>query len=178
MIPIGPLMREHRLIEQMVDLIKQELDRISQENQPDAAFIDTAADFFRTYADRTHHGKEEDILFRDLADKELSQEHGKIMQELLDEHILARKTVGRLVTAKEDYIQGNTGAMKEIVAGMRELVRLYPAHIEKEDKHFFYPCMEYFSRQEQDDMLQEFWEFDQKMIHEKYHKVVDELKGG
>ena len=178
MIPIGPLMREHRLIERMVGLMRQELDRISQEHQLDAVFINAATDFFRTYADRTHHGKEEDILFRDLTGKELSQEHRKIMQELLNEHALARKTVGRLVNAKEEYVQGNIGSLEEIVDSMRELVKLYPAHIEKEDKHFFYPCMEYFSKQEQGDMLQEFWDFDQKMIHEKYQRVVDGLQKG
>lgn len=178
MIPIGLLMREHRLIEQMVGLAKQELDRISQGSQPNAAFIDAATDFFRTYADRTHHGKEEDILFRDLANKELSQEHRKTIRELLDEHVLARQTVGSLVAAKEGYIKGNLGSLKEIIDSMRELVRLYPAHIKKEDKYFFYPCMEYFTRQEQGDMLQEFRDFDQKMIHEKYQKVVNELRGG
>ncbi|HEY41810.1 MAG TPA: cation-binding protein [Dehalococcoidia bacterium] len=178
MIPIGPLMREHRLIEQMVGLVKQELGRLSQGSQADAAFIDTATDFFRTYADRTHHGKEEDILFRDLANKGLSPEHLRTMQELVDEHVLARKTVGRLVAAKEDYVKGNVDSLGEILDSMRELITLYPAHIEKEDKHFFYPCMEYFSKPEQDGMLQEFWDFDQKMIHEKYQKVVDELRGG
>ena len=179
MIPIGPLMREHRLIEQMVGLVKQEMDRLSQGSQPDTTFIDSVTDFFRTYADRTHHGKEEDILFRDLTNKELSREHRQIMQELRDEHVLARKTVGRLVTAKDNYVvKGNPDSLKEIIDSMKKLVKLYPAHIEKEDKHFFYPCMEYFTKQEQDDMLQEFWDFDQKMIHEKYQKVVNELRGG
>jgi hypothetical protein len=43
--------------------------------------------------------------------------------------------------------------------------------------HSFYPCMEYFTKNEQDVMLDEIWEFDRKMIHEKYTKVVDFLKG-
>jgi len=30
-------------------------------------------DFFRTYADSTHHGKEEDILYRDLIKKAYTQ---------------------------------------------------------------------------------------------------------
>jgi hypothetical protein len=36
--------------------------------------------------------------------------------------------------------------------------------------------MEYFTKEEQDEMLGEFWEFDRKMIHEKYTKVLDLLK--
>ncbi len=38
------------------------------------------------------------------------------------------------------------------------------------------PCMEYFSREEQDRMLQEFWEFDRRLIHEKYISVVEQLE--
>ena len=45
-------------------------------------------------------------------------------------------------------------------------------HIEKEDKHFFIPAMDYFSRDEQQKMLDEFREFDRKMIHEKYRAMV------
>jgi hypothetical protein len=35
--------------------------------------------------------------------------------------------------------------------------------------------MEYFSKKEQDTMLEEFWDFDKEMIHVKYQKVVEEL---
>jgi hemerythrin-like domain-containing protein len=56
----------------------------------------------------------------------------------------------------------------------RQLTDFYPKHIEKEDKHFFYPCQEYLTKEEQEKMLVEFWEFDRKMIHEKYNKVFEE----
>jgi len=67
------------------------------------------------YADRTHHGKEEDILFRDLEKKELSPNHTKIMDELVEEHIWARNTVGKLVVAKKQYVKGNVEILDEIV---------------------------------------------------------------
>ena len=62
-------------------------------------------DFIRTYADQTHHGKEEDILFRELKKREISPEHDKIMKELIDEHILGRKTTGELVDAKKNLLK-------------------------------------------------------------------------
>ena len=174
--PIGSLMREHRLIERMVALMDNELDRIGEGNDVNPDFIEAAVDFFRSYADRTHHGKEEDILFRELGRKQLSPEHKKVMDELIAEHVSGRKTVASLNSAKMSYTQGNAGALEDIKACLQELVRFYPAHIEKEDKHFFYPSMEYFSRQEQDDMLEEFWEFDRKLIHEKYQGIVKDLE--
>ena len=74
--------------------------------------IDSGVDFFRTYADRCHHGKEEDILFRDLAKKRLSPEHKKIMDELIHEHRFGRETVGKLVSAKERYVKGDKAALR------------------------------------------------------------------
>jgi hemerythrin-like domain-containing protein len=55
---------------------------------------------------------------------------------------------------------------------MKSLIQFYPKHIEKEDKHFFIPCMEYFSETEQESILREEWEFDRNLIHEKYKNMV------
>lgn len=172
--PIGPLMVEHRLIERMVGLLDVELQRIKDVHEVDYFLLNTGIDFFRTYADRTHHGKEEDILFKALENKKLTPELQRIMEELVTEHVLARKTVGALNDATEND-RKNRSTIKEIIQNLSRLVDLYPKHIEKEDKHFFYPVLEYFSRDEQDKMLQEFWEFDRNMIHDKYRKVVENL---
>jgi hemerythrin-like domain-containing protein len=173
MMPIGPLMIEHRLIERMVGLLAGESRRIADGAEPDPVFIDNAVDFFRTYADRTHHGKEEDILFRDLSGKEIDQELHEVMDELIQEHVHARVTVKGLLEAKDDYLGGNAEALRGLSEHLDELIRFYPQHIEKEDKRFFIPCMKYFSGREQEDMLREFFEFDRDMIHEKYRQVVE-----
>lgn len=174
--PIGPLMWEHRLIERLLKLFEGQIIKIRQENNIDPVFIDTAVDFIRIYADRTHHGKEEDILFRDLGKKKLSAEHARIMNELVEEHKYARTIVGKLVEAKEKILMGNKAVVKDMISCLKELSEFYPKHIEKEDKHFFFPLLEYFSKEEQDAMLNEFWEFDRNMIHEKYTKLVYTLE--
>lgn len=179
MLPIGPLMIEHRLIERMIDLMRRELQRISDnvEVDPefafvDPVFIDTAVDFIRTYADRCHHGKEEDILFAALGKKDLSLEHREVMEDLVRDHIKGRQVTAALVQAKNDHLLGKAGALEEILKNLGELVEFYPRHIEKEDQHFFIPCMAYFSDAEKAEMLQAMWEFDRQMIHEKYRGVV------
>lgn len=67
----GPLRIEHRLIERMLSVIRKILAEIESKHGVDPVFDDTAVDFIRVYADRTHHGKEEDILFRELNNKQL-----------------------------------------------------------------------------------------------------------
>lgn len=172
MMPIAPLMIEHRLIERMIDVMKEEPLLIEKEKKIDPEFIEMAVDFIRTYADRCHHGKEEDTLFRDLGGKKLTDEHRRMMEELVEEHRWARKVTGRLVEANTRYVQGNKEALSAITDCVKSLVEFYPKHIEKEDKHFFIPCMEYFSDAEREAMLKEEWEFDKSLIHEKYRNIV------
>jgi hemerythrin-like domain-containing protein len=174
--PIGPLMKEHRLIEQMIGTMGVELKRMRGGTSPDPAFIDAAADFIKTYADRCHHGKEEDIFFRDLHKKKLSAEHRKTMGELIEEHRRGRQLTRDLIEAKDKFVEGDEKAIERIVSCFEELVTFYPQHIEKEDRHFFIPCMEYFSDEEQEAMLDAFRAFDRELgaIHEKYKAVAAE----
>ncbi|MFH1683620.1 MAG: hemerythrin domain-containing protein [Candidatus Margulisiibacteriota bacterium] len=176
MMPAGPLMVEHRLIERMISRMDRELNGIKKESRVDVRFIEVAVDFLRSYADRCHHGKEEDILFKALAKKPLSAEHKRIMEELVKEHVLGRGNVRKLKEANESYAQGNKNALGDIIANLEILVKFYPKHIEKEDKHFFIPCRDYFDKVEQAAMLEGYWEFDKKLIHEKYNNIVEGLE--
>ncbi|MEJ2567371.1 MAG: hemerythrin domain-containing protein [candidate division WOR-3 bacterium] len=173
--PRGPLMIEHRLIEEMIGLIKKESSKIKKTKNIDPSFIDTAVDFIRIYADKTHHGKEEDILFRECTKKKMSKEDTKVMNELIEEHKFGRKTVSELVAAKDDYAKGKN-TLEIILQKLNVLVDFYPKHIEKEDKNFFINSEKYFTENELQNILEEFWEFDKKMIHEKYKMVIEELK--
>jgi len=172
----GPLMIEHRLIERMITLIRDALVHIQSTGKVDPLFVDAAVDFVRIYADRTHHGKEEDILFRDLDKRPLSAEDHRVMNELLQEHVFGRQTTKALVDANTRYRNGDSTALRDIAERLQTLVTFYPKHIEKEDKVFFPAARAYFTHDEDQAMLAEFWEFDRKMIHEKYRAVVDELK--
>ncbi len=176
MMPIGPLMIEHRLIERMIRRIKRELETIDRTQEVDVLFIDRAVDFIRTYADRCHHGKEEDILFRELEKKPLTPEQKRIMNELIQEHVLGRTTVAELVAARNRYEAGERAAGKEVHDILARLVDFYPRHIAKEDKNFFLPVMELFTKEERDRMLQEGFDFDAALIHEKYEGLVDSME--
>jgi len=132
--PIGPLMIEHRLIERLLDLMNREFKRIkdNMEVDPefafvDPVFIDTAVDFIRTYADRCHHGKEEDILFKALAAKDLAPEHRRTMEELIKDHAWAREATASLVKAKDAYLLEKPGALNELMEHLEKLVDFYPA---------------------------------------------------
>ncbi|MFW5906117.1 MAG: hemerythrin domain-containing protein, partial [Desulfobia sp.] len=126
----GPLMIEHRLIERMISLINKDfLRQIELDNEVEPELIDTAVDFISMYADRTHHGKEEDILFRDLKEKELSIEDRRLMDELIEEHAFGRRTTKSLAEANSRYRDGARDALGEISDNLKTLVGFYPRHI-------------------------------------------------
>ncbi len=174
----GPLMIEHRLIERMLTVIQGVLVEIESQHKVDPVFVDKAVDFIRVYADRTHHGKEEDILFRKLDNKPLITEDRRIMKELIEEHVFGRKTTMDLVDANNRYRDGDETALADIVDKLKILIEFYPEHIEKEDKVFFPSSRNYFTDEEDQAMLADFWEFDRKMIHEKYKSLVQGLEMG
>ena len=176
--PIGPLMIEHRLIERMIAVMKTEIDRMENENTIELGFIDIAVDFIRKYADRCHHGKEEDILFRELKKKDLETDHKRIMDELIEEHRWARETTGKIVDAKNKIIADSTQSTEPIIELMKHLIEFYLTHIAKEDKMFFNPVMNYFSKREQDALLKEEYEFDRNFIHVIYREIITKLEEG
>jgi hemerythrin-like domain-containing protein len=172
------LMIEHRLIERMISIIKDTLSQIESTREVDPVFVDIAVDFMRTYADRTHHGKEEDILFRDLSKRAMSAEDQQVMKELIAEHVYGRQTTRALVEANTRYRKGAKSALADIAGKFRTFVEFYPKHIQKEDKVFFPASMAYFTVEEDQSLLAEFREFDRKMIHAKYRSLVEGLEKG
>lgn len=161
-------MREHRLIEQIVSPLKTELRYISHQNKLHTSFIYKVVDFFRTYADKYHHGKEEEILFLELEKKELLPEHRQILMELVEEHRSARRTVGELEKSTEQWSKGELSALTTIADDLRKLIELYPRHIEKEDKHFFFQIQDYFTKEERENLLQSGYEFDKQFTNNNY----------
>jgi len=170
------LMIEHRLIERMLAVIGDALAKIESQHRLDPGFVDQVVDFIEVYADRNHHGKEEDILFRELKKKPLSAGDRRVMNELIEEHEVGRRTAKALADANTRYRTGDDTALTNIAEQFQIFTELYPGHIEKEDKSFFSAARTYFTEEEDRAMLEEFREFDRRMIHEKYKGVVDQLK--
>jgi hemerythrin-like domain-containing protein len=172
-LPIQPLIVEHRLIERMLEVMRWRVADMESIGTADVTFIDAVVDFLRTYADRCHHGKEEDILFRELASKPVSTEHRKALDELVAEHVFARKTTERLVEARNLYAAGSVSALEEITACLHMFVEFYPKHIAKEEHGFFRALTGYFTAAELDRMLAAENEFDRRFIQVMYTKTVE-----
>lgn len=179
MLPIGPLMKEHRKIERMIALITDEAERLADESEePDIEFIYDALVFMREYTDECHHGKEEDILFAELQDRDISAEHAEILERLLNEHERGRELASNLEDASDRWEGGDTSARGEILVALEGMAEMYPDHIATEDDDFFIPVMDYFSDEEKEDMMEDMWDFDHDLFTELYETCITQYEDG
>jgi hemerythrin-like domain-containing protein len=168
--PLNILIEEHKSIQKMIGILKflsqnpEKLDKIK------SIFFDQIIDFFHVYADQCHHGKEEKILFEKLKIKDLSHEDRSLMNELIEEHKLARILISELNRAKEGE------KTVQILDVLSKIINLYIQHIKKENIKFFPSALSYFSENEKKEILKEFIEVDGKMIHAKYLQIATNLE--
>ena len=130
------LMEEHRLIEQVLDCLQKLLDRCAADGRLDGDAARQAIEFFRAFADRGHHGKEEIQLFPLLEDRGLGSPCGPVAV-MRREHEL-----GRLyLQGMESHVAGASAAEPEsvqwFVQHAQSYIRLIREHIGKEDHCLF-----------------------------------------
>ena len=126
------LMDEHRLIERAVDALvvyAREVGRGADHPRADlAGFVE----FIRGYADAHHHGKEEDILFRAMADCGMPTNAGPLAVMLAEHHEARRLTavMAELADDVGDWEDQERSRLLKSGIGYAQLLR---AHIQKED---------------------------------------------
>lgn len=172
---IEPLREEHRVIHRTLAVFESEVGEIKKMHRVDPISIDMSIDFIRTYTDLVHHGKEENILFRELRKKDISILHLEVMTELAAEHQYSRTIVSRWMRETERYFAGEDTS-QEIIGYLQELITFYRRHIMKEENFFPYLASQYFTQEEHNKMIQEFEVYDDKILHWKYSKVESTLE--
>lgn len=127
--PIKKLVDEHVKIKSFIGLIPKICKIIEGEPEIDRSLILNSIDFIRTYADKFHHAKEEDILFKYVDDNQ------DIIKVMLEDHKTARSTVNSILEGMENHDK------PEIVRGFKKYAELLTQHIKKEDE-ILYPWID------------------------------------
>lgn len=133
------LMREHRLIERVLDGLDGYADRLWS-GEPSPADLGAFVTFAREFADGKHHAKEEGILFEAMIGCGFPGDAGPI-PVMLHEHEMFRR-----LTATLSELAGVEGAWTEgqkrtIAGAIREYGDALRMHIQKEDQ-ILYPMAE------------------------------------
>jgi len=122
---------EHQNILKVIKSLKKECKEIEAGKPVDQEYFAMAIDFIRNYADKFHHAKEEDILFKAMCGDGVEM-HCNPTDQMLHEHDLGR------VLVKKMEIGLNENDSKKIVENALGYALLLEDHIFKED-NILYP---------------------------------------
>ena len=134
------LVNEHRLILRMIALLERKAPKTADGSYINWQFYLDGIDFIRQYADRFHHAKEENILFKALIDNGMPKEHSPVAAMLM-EHDQGRSYVRAMETAVLEAQLGHEDTYQEIADNALGYAALLRDHIDKEDD-ILYPLAE------------------------------------
>jgi len=132
---IQVLMDEHQHILRTLACLEKLLSDAEFAEEPPQTFSEIV-EFLRSYADRLHHGKEEDLLFPALESAGMPAEQGPTAA-MRHEHDMMRQMVGRIL---EQCESDSFDRPLVRVVGM-QFVETLRSHIAKED-HILFPMAE------------------------------------
>lgn len=170
------LRQEHEGIKLMLSIM---LKMTNGKEEPNKVHLEKAIDFIRTFADKCHHGKEEDILFPELEKAGISRDRGPI-GVMLEEHTEGRNYIKALNEAFLKYKEGDKSQIPVIKENTEGYVMLLRSHIEKENNVLFMIADRFITDEKQDEIFEAFEKLEKEKIgeekHEEYHKLLHELK--
>ena len=172
--PIETLMNEHRLIEDVLDALlvfSGQSDLSPENNRPTAGQF---VEFFRQFADRRHHGKEEDLLFKEMQRHGMPADSGPI-GVMLTEHDIGRRCIGAIATVAEGSGELSAEEQASLRGAAQEFVPMLRQHIQKEDQILFPMADNLLADDEITALDARFDEFDTGVIGEADDKRLREL---
>lgn len=126
---------EHENIMRMNTVIRNACEQILEGAEVCTADFRQMIDFIRNYADKHHHGKEEQILFLEMQNRLGNIGVNLVQHGMLVEHDLGRLFVSELETALNQYdTQPATAAKLDILANAVGYTALLARHIGKENE--------------------------------------------
>lgn len=128
--PFRELVEEHTVIKRVLALIPVISDRIADGlTEADKQVIAAVINFVRNFADRYHHAKEEDLLFRHFDGQ------ADILKAMVSEHEIGR---GHIRATEEALVRNDAATARLRLTAYGHLLT---EHIRKEDE-ILYPWMD------------------------------------
>lgn len=173
------LKKEHEGIKLMLSIMDEICNRLEAGKKVSTKDIDSIIEFIKTFADKCHHAKEEDLLFPAMEEAGIPREEGPIAVMLM-EHDQGRSYVKGLGEAAAKYKDGDQKAAGKIIENARNYINLLTQHIDKEENILYNIADMHISEKEQKELLKKFDKIEIERIgkgkHEKFHKLLQSLK--
>ncbi len=164
--PVQLLVDEHNLIKRLLALIPVIIEKLKKSGLDQNLILD-CIDFIRNYADKYHHAKEEDIMFKYV------DENAEIIQVMYTDHNTGRNHVRAIhkALAEKD--------LESVISHLLQYRDLLAEHIKKEDE-VLYPWIErQMTAAQVEEMLKSFIAEEGRLgaeTTEKYESVIKRLE--
>ena len=133
-----------------------------------------AIDFIRTFADKCHHAKEEDVLFVRMESVGFPHDNGPIAV-MLHDHDSGRAFVRAMADVVQDAARGDADALRIFANNAHGYTEMLREHIQKEDKVLYPMADQSFDKGDQAELLAAFERADKQAgagIHERYAELA------
>ncbi len=177
---ISLMVEEHKNIKRVLEVVRKLCIRILDGEEVQQDGFRMAIDFIRNYADKHHHNKEEEILFKKMSD-ELGDavKNGPIFG-MLTEHDLGRLFISNLDAALDRVEKGDRESRVDVIANAIAYTDLLYRHIDKEDNAVYQFGLKKLSSEALLDVEEKCQRVDElakkENIQDKYLKIIDELE--
>jgi hemerythrin-like domain-containing protein len=172
------LRKEHDAILKMLDALDQTSVQLLGGASVQLSTLQDLLEFFQLFADRCHHGKEEDLLFPLLERRGIPRERGPI-GVMLSEHDQGRELMQQMKAAVGEYEKAPQAAGKRWSEAARVYSQLLREHIMKENNILFRMAEQVLSPEEQTSLAADFEKAEiEKMgpgTHERLHARMGHL---
>jgi len=163
------LRNEHESILHVFSILDRMLSSTTKSDVDNLQFGNELVNFLKIFADKCHHGKEEDILFKELENKGVQNEGGPIGAMLL-EHKQGREYIALMNQSLDSKDLAN---FKNTTIKYRDLLR---NHIAKENNILFMMADRLLDDKKQDDLFAKFENHEENVIghgvHEELHAKI------
>ncbi len=171
--PTEELKEEHEAIKLMLQILEAIIKKIERREDVPEEHLEKVLDFIKVFADKCHHGKEEDLLFPVMEQAGVPGEEGPI-GAMLAEHDTGRSYVRRMGKA----VSGKKH--RKFAENARAYTQLLEQHIEKEN-NILYPMADArLSEHKQEELLKGFEKIEKERVgegkHEEFHELLHRLK--
>lgn len=175
---IETLMNEHRVIERVCDALVGFADEARRKGTTDKDELGRFVMFIREFADRCHHGKEEDILFTAMVAHGFPRNGGPIAV-MLHEHGEGRALVGALAAKAAQDGAWTPADLQEIADAASGYSNLLHAHIHKEDAILYPMAEQHLAPEVMAEVGAACERFEAERTgegaHERYHALAEDL---
>jgi len=169
------LRAEHEGIKVMLGV----METVCRRAEPaDPADLHKIVEFLSVFADRCHHGKEEDLLFPALEAAGVPRDGGPI-GVMLEEHTRGRELIGAMRDALSEWDADPARARAGFASSALAYAALLRDHIEKENTVLFVAADRLLSPSLDHELFEGFEEIERDRIgvgkHEEFHALMDAL---